>query len=67
MTIGLQTQHSVIRKLYKQCPGDVLRSFIHVNDPTNDQTRMADKEKGKEILAKDPLYKVSPLMEGIRK
>ena len=65
MTIGLQTQHSVIRKLYKQCPA--IQRYFHVNDPTNDPTRMADKENGKEILAKDPLYKVSPLMEGIRK
>ena len=44
-----------------------MQRYFHVNDPAKDPTRMTDKEKGKELLEKNPLYKVSPLMEAIRK
>ena len=44
-----------------------IQRYLHITDPKNDPTRMADKTKAKEILEKNPLYKVSPLMEAVRK
>lgn len=44
-----------------------IQRYFHINDPKNDPTRMADKTKAKEILERNPLYKVSPLMEAVRK
>ena len=44
-----------------------IQRYFHVNDPTTDPTRMTDKEEARRALEKNPLYKVSPLMEAIRK
>ena len=44
-----------------------MQRYFHVNDPAKDPTRMTDKEKGKELLENNPFYKVSPLMDAIRK
>ena len=43
-----------------------IQRYFHVNDPTKDPTRL-DKAESDKLLQKDPLYKVSPLMEHVRK
>ena len=43
-----------------------IQHYFHVNDPTQDPSGSANKDKAKEILQNDPLYKVQPLVEAIR-
>jgi len=43
-----------------------IQRYFHLADPIKDPTRIADKEARKEAIEKDPLYKVSPLLEHVR-
>jgi hypothetical protein len=43
-----------------------IQRYFHIADPTKDPTRLSDKKKKEEAIAKDPLYKVSILLEHIR-
>ena len=42
-----------------------IQRYFHINDPNKDPTRMSG-EKAEEARKRNPLYKVSPLMEGVR-
>ncbi|XP_021374992.1 piggyBac transposable element-derived protein 2-like [Mizuhopecten yessoensis] len=53
---------SMSRKRFKS-----IQRYFHVNDPNKDPSRLADKTLAKESTKKYPLYKVSPLMERVRK
>ena len=43
-----------------------IQRYFHINDPLQDPVRLSGEE-AESKRKKDPLYKVSPLMEGVRK
>ncbi|XP_052761699.1 piggyBac transposable element-derived protein 4-like [Mya arenaria] len=43
-----------------------IQRYFHINDPTQDPTRLKDHDVAKKKLERDPLFKVSPLMEAMR-
>lgn len=58
---NIRISETMSRRTFK-----LIQRYFHINDPFKDPSRLADLEKAKQISKKDPLYKVSPLLEAVR-
>ena len=59
-------QNQLISRTMSRNRFKLIQRYFHVNDPLKDPTRLKNKEAAKEALTKDPLFKISPLMEKVR-
>ena len=46
---------------------ELIQRYFHVNDPKKDPARIKDQSKRKKEVEQNPLYKVQPLFEEVRK